>query len=236
MLPRSTTCCNSFDNGHEYRRSDCELNQVPSDKPAGVKVVKLEHNLISDITGAFSERSFYTELYLRHNEFTGLTRGMFDGFVSLKKLHLGNNSISDIKDGSFRSLEECVWLWLFDNSLTKIRVTMLEGLSSLEMLYLGKNQIHYIESGSFSHMHLRELRLNNNQLTIPLTKCNLVNSLDTPNGIMLTLNNNPNLRCDNRMCWMKEAGNQIKWGRPGRPHCWEDLNCDTSGKYVTIVT
>ena len=238
LLPRGATCCGSVSNGYEYRRVDCELTQVPSSIPETVKVVNLSNNIIRDVAGSFSELSFCSELYLRHNEIRGLSQGMFDGLASLQKLHLGNNDISDIEDGSFRSLEQCTWLWLFDNELKGIRVGMFEGLKSLERLYLSKNQINRIETGSFSGMNLRELRLNKNQLVNPLAKQDLVNSLDTPNGLMLALHDNPNLRCDNRMCWMKEAGNKIKWRTKhfmGRPHCWNDVICDASGRFLFVT-
>ena len=192
MLPHGATYCRDEYTEYEYYKSDCALTQVPTDIPASIDEVYLDRNAISNIAvGAFSNLGSCTKLGLQVNKLTRLGPGMFDGLGSLKEFRLHNNFISDIESGSFRSLERCTRLWLYNNKLTQIRVGMFEGLSSLERLYLSHNQISQIEAGSFSRMRLRELRINDNQLTSPIAQRDLVNS----QGFILTLNNNP-LECD----------------------------------------
>uniref|UniRef100_A0A8C0WPD6 LRRCT domain-containing protein n=1 Tax=Castor canadensis TaxID=51338 RepID=A0A8C0WPD6_CASCN len=104
-------------------------------------------------------------------------------YFTLEMLHLGNNRIEILEEGSFMNLTRLQKLYLNGNHLTKLSRGMFLGLHSLEYLYLEYNVVKEILPGTFNSMpKLKVLYLNNNLLQvlpphifsgIPLTRVNL---------------------------------------------------------------
>ena len=168
---------------------------------------------------------------------------MFEGLLSLQKLSLSDNNITDIESGSFSPLTKCIQLWLKNNKLTQFRMGMFAGLDSLEALILTKHLIYDIEDGSFANLkQLRRLFVNENKLRF-LDK----NTFEIPFQTNLTLLIERNsLQCNWRMCWIKH-GEQERWitltlGTYVKPSClnypgihWNEidftLNCSLKGQF-----
>ncbi|KAM4859690.1 SLIT and NTRK-like protein 6 [Thomomys bottae] len=104
-------------------------------------------------------------------------------YFTLEMLHLGNNRIEDLEEGSFMNLTRLQKLYLNGNYLTKLNGGMFLGLPNLEYLYLEYNVIKEILPGTFNSLpKLKVLYLNNNLLQVlpphvfsgvPLTRINL---------------------------------------------------------------
>ncbi|XP_040846960.1 SLIT and NTRK-like protein 6 [Ochotona curzoniae] len=104
-------------------------------------------------------------------------------YFTLEMLHLGNNRIEVLEEGSFMNLTRLQKLYLNGNHLTKLNRGMFLGLQNLEYLYLEYNAVKEILPGTFNPMpKLKVLYLNNNLLQvlpprvfsgIPLTRVNL---------------------------------------------------------------
>ncbi|XP_046302859.1 SLIT and NTRK-like protein 6 isoform X2 [Marmota monax] len=104
-------------------------------------------------------------------------------YFTLEMLHLGNNRIEVLEEGSFMNLTRLQKLYLNGNHLTKLNRGMFLGLDSLEYLYLEYNAVKEILPGTFNPMpKLKVLYLNNNLLQVlplhifsgvPLTRVNL---------------------------------------------------------------
>ncbi|KAG3292859.1 SLIT and NTRK like family member 6, transcript variant X2 [Ictidomys tridecemlineatus] len=104
-------------------------------------------------------------------------------YFTLEMLHLGNNRIEVLEEGSFMNLTRLQKLYLNGNHLTKLNRGMFLGLDNLEYLYLEYNAVKEILPGTFNPMpKLKVLYLNNNLLQVlplhifsgvPLTRVNL---------------------------------------------------------------
>ena len=135
---------------NSYYKTNTGITEVPTDIPDRARDVYLTDNRIVTITtGAFSNLSLCTGLYLDHNEISEIRRGMFDGLVSLVKLSLTWNRIRQVEPGSFRSLTRCVTIMLIGNQLTEVNPGTWEGLESVEFLYLNYNRIKRLQTGAF---------------------------------------------------------------------------------------
>ncbi|KAL8189948.1 UNVERIFIED_CONTAM: SLIT and NTRK-like protein 6 [Gekko kuhli] len=107
-------------------------------------------------------------------------------YGSLEILHLGNNRLEILEEGSFLNLTKLQKLYLNGNHLTKLNRNLFLGLQRLEYLYLEYNAIKEISPGTFNPMpKLKVLCLNNNLLQtlpphifsgVPLTRLNLKNN------------------------------------------------------------
>ena len=95
-----------------------------------------------------------------------IARGAFKGLRGLDapvKLHLFDNKLTKINQGTFDGLGSLEELDLWDNKITKISSGAFDGLGSLETLHLDLNSITNIEPGTFSDLRsLKLLNLNNN--------------------------------------------------------------------------
>ena len=144
---------------------------------------------------------------------------MFKGLLSVQHLKLDNNGIYNIEGKSFSHLPQCSKLDLNVNKLTQIRADMFPGMFSLRELDLRQNQISHIEYGSFTQtVKLQHLYLSSNRLrTIEQDMF----FLPQQGEITLRIEDNP-LRCDSRLCWMKQ-GEDNGWitfpEERGKPDC-----------------
>ncbi|XP_043928858.1 SLIT and NTRK-like protein 6 [Protopterus annectens] len=176
------------------------------------------------------------KLLLNGNIIQTLTKSDLVEYGSLELLHLGNNRISSIQDGSFAVLNNLQKLYLNGNYLTRLSKNMFLGLHSLEYLYLEFNIIKEVMSGTFSAMpKLKVLYMSNNLLQtlpphiflgIPLARLNLKsnrflhiavsNVLDQLNSVVqLDLEDNPwDCTCDlvGLKQWVEKLSKKIHVG------------------------
>ncbi|XP_049634899.1 SLIT and NTRK-like protein 6 [Suncus etruscus] len=88
-------------------------------------------------------------------------------YFTLEMLHLGNNRIEVLEEGSFMNLTRLQKLYLNGNHLTKLNRDIFLGLQDLEYLYLEYNAVKEILPGTFDPMSkLKVLYLNNNLLQV----------------------------------------------------------------------
>ncbi|XP_054830038.1 SLIT and NTRK-like protein 6 [Eublepharis macularius] len=123
------------------------------------------------------------KLILLGNIIQTLLKSDLVDYGSLEMLHLGNNRIEILEEGSFQNLTKLQKLYLNGNHLTKLNRNLFWGLQRLEYLYLEYNAIKEILPGTFNPMpKLKVLYLNNNLLQtlpahifsgVPLTRLNL---------------------------------------------------------------
>ncbi|XP_029458919.1 SLIT and NTRK-like protein 6 [Rhinatrema bivittatum] len=123
------------------------------------------------------------KLFLAGNIIQMLLKSDLVEYESLEMLHLGNNRIEIIEEGSFLNFTRLQKLYLNGNHLTKLNGNLFLGLQLLEYLYLEYNVIKEILPGTFTNMpKLKVLYLNNNRLQtlpphiflgVPLARLNL---------------------------------------------------------------
>ncbi|KAJ8723221.1 hypothetical protein PYW08_003133 [Mythimna loreyi] len=126
----------------------------------------LNNNLLVNIDRkAFKNCSDLKELDLSSNQLLEVPDALWE-LSFLKTLDLGENQISDFKNGSFKNLNQLTGLRLIDNQIGNLSVGMFWDLPSLQVLNIAKNKIQSIERGTFSrNMQLEAIRLDGNFLS-----------------------------------------------------------------------
>ena len=159
-----------------------------------------------------------TFFYLSGNDISKIPSDVFANLNRCVELDLSNNNISQIEPGAFNGLKNLETLDLSNNKLNSLGNGTLSGLSSLTVLNLNGNLLVTLDSDTFEDLPRLPLKLN--------------------------LGNNPQLRCNNSLCWLKreaESGT-IEWFHDGRPECsfccpryfWLDLTCPGGNCYLLI--
>lgn len=126
----------------------------------------LNNNLIVSVDAkAFRNCSDLKELDLSSNALQEVPEALRE-LSFLKTLDLGENQISEFRNGSFRNLQQLTGLRLIDNNIGNLSKGMLWDLPSLQVLNLAKNKIQSIERGTFDrNTQLEAIRLDENFLT-----------------------------------------------------------------------
>lgn len=126
----------------------------------------LNNNLIVNIDSrAFHNCSDLKELDLSSNALQEVPDAVHE-LTFLKTLDLGENQISEFKNGSFKNLNQLTGLRLIDNNVGNLTKGMLWDLPSLQVLNLAKNKIQNIERGTFDrNTQIEAIRLDQNFLT-----------------------------------------------------------------------
>ncbi|CAH2266846.1 jg8907 [Pararge aegeria aegeria] len=126
----------------------------------------LNNNLLVSIDKkAFKNCSDLKELDLSSNQLLEVPDALWE-LSFLKTLDLGENQISDFKNGSFKNLNQLTGLRLIDNQIGNLSVGMFWDLPSLQVLNIAKNKIQSIERGTFTrNMQLEAIRLDGNFLS-----------------------------------------------------------------------
>ena len=225
-------CRDEYTEDGQFFRTESGLTEVPTDIPSGAKNVTLDWNNITTIRkNAFSEFSECTWLSVHGNDLNEIEAGAFSGLInlhkleltvnvlkeirpdmwmglmSLKELSLGLNDLEDLPPGAFVGLPNVVKLCLAMNYLEQIRGDMFEGLVALEDLYLLGNDIKTLEPGAFMNLqHLKALFLGWNHLETLEMKAFMdpTSPNKHPPEMILSLSGNP-MKCDENLCWLKEA-------------------------------
>ncbi|XP_022906827.1 toll-like receptor 7 [Onthophagus taurus] len=156
-------------NLHTLNLAENRLNTIGGSLFNGLFVLSkltLNNNLIVNVDSkAFQNCSDLKELDLSSNALQQVPDAIRE-LTFLKNLDLGENQISDFKNGTFKNLDQLTGLRLIDNNIGNLSKGMFWDLRSLQVLNLAKNKIQSIERGTFDTNTLIEaIRLDENFLT-----------------------------------------------------------------------
>lgn len=126
----------------------------------------LNNNLIVTIDSrAFKNCSDLKELDLSSNALLEVPEAVQE-LTFLKTLDLGENQISDFRNGTFKNLNQLTGLRLIDNVIGNLTRGMFWDLPNLQVLNLAKNKIQSIERGTFErNTQIEAIRLDANFLS-----------------------------------------------------------------------
>ncbi len=161
-----------------------------------------------------------TDVYFNTNSISLVPANYFKNLLSLDKIYLYLNDITDIDDTAFSQVPSVKVIDLSINKLSVIREMMFSGLPNLWAIYLYKNQIHTIETASFKD--------NIALITLSLAS----NSLETVSQSIFDPNNHPTnlkhfkiygnpLQCNSSLSWLKQV--DTTWITVKQPY---DTECE----------
>ncbi|XP_060524278.1 toll-like receptor 7 [Cylas formicarius] len=156
-------------NLHTLNLAENRLNTIGPQLFNGLYVLSkltLNNNLIVNIDArAFQNCSDLKELDLSSNALSQVPDAIHE-LAFLKTLDLGENQISEFRNGSFKNLNQLTGLRMIDNTIGNLTRGMLWDLPSLQVLNLAKNKIQNIERGTFErNTQIEAIRLDENFLT-----------------------------------------------------------------------
>lgn len=156
-------------NLHTLNLAENRLNTIGSFLFNGLFVLSkltVNNNLISQIdVNAFHNCSALKDLDLSSNALDHVPKAIQE-LTFLKSLDLGENQISDFRNGSFKNLNQLTGLRLIDNNIGNLTVGMFWDLPSLQVLNLAKNKIQGIERHTFQRNTVLEaIRLDQNYIS-----------------------------------------------------------------------
>lgn len=180
-------------NLHTLNLAENRLNTIGVQLFNGLFVLSkltVNNNLIVNIDPrAFQNCSALKELDLSSNALSEVPDAIKE-LTFLKTLDLGENQISDFRNGSFRNLNQLTGLRLIDNNIGNLSRGMFWDLTNLQVLNLAKNKIQSIERGTFErNTQIEAIRLDENFLT-------------DINGIFATLAS---------LLWLNLSENHLVW-------------------------
>ncbi|CAG9134958.1 hypothetical protein JYU34_017600 [Plutella xylostella] len=156
-------------NLHTLNLAENRLHTIDENLFNGLFVLSkltLNNNLLVNIDRkAFKNCSDLKELDLSSNQLLNVPEALWE-LSFLKTLDLGENQISDFRNGSFKNLNQLTGLRLIDNQIGNLSVGMFWDLPSLQVLNIAKNKIQSIERGTFArNAQLEAIRLDGNFLS-----------------------------------------------------------------------
>lgn len=156
-------------NLHTLNLAENRLHTIDENLFNGLFVLSkltLNNNLLVNIDRkAFKNCSDLKELDLSSNQLLEVPEALWE-LSFLKTLDIGENQISDFKNGSFKNLNQLTGLRLIDNQIGNLSVGMFWDLPNLQVLNIAKNKIQSIERGTFiRNNQLEAIRLDGNFLT-----------------------------------------------------------------------
>ncbi|XP_045449743.1 toll-like receptor 7 [Melitaea cinxia] len=156
-------------NLHTLNLAENRLHTIDENLFNGLYVLSkltLNNNLLVNIDRkAFKNCSDLKELDLSSNQLLEVPNALWE-LPLLKTLDLGENQISDFRNGSFKNLNQLTGLRLIDNQIGNLSVGMFWDLPNLQVLNIAKNKIQSIERGTFTrNTQLEAIRLDGNFLS-----------------------------------------------------------------------
>ncbi|KAG6454221.1 hypothetical protein O3G_MSEX008579 [Manduca sexta] len=156
-------------NLHTLNLAENRLHTIDENLFNGLFVLSkltLNNNLLVNIDRkAFKNCSDLKELDLSSNQLMEVPDALWE-LSFLKTLDLGENQISDFRNGSFKNLNQLTGLRLIDNQIGNLSVGMFWDLPSLQVLNIAKNKIQSIERETFKRNgQLEAIRLDGNFLS-----------------------------------------------------------------------
>lgn len=149
-------------------------------RTSGVKVGELSEGLLYKFPNLKS-------LNLENVELKRMSVDSFRSCNKMEKIQLGENSLTEIPDHSFRYCSQLKNLKLQNNRLTVLSDTAFTGLNNLNYLDLTSNNLTSIDKRTFKQMsNLMELKLSYNQ--IELIQFEAFNDLKNLRNLLFTNN------------------------------------------------
>lgn len=179
--------CNTL----SYFCQDAGLFQVPEGISHQARLLNLSGNQLHIENITFLSYQFLIELYISHNDISGIPKDVFssignlnvldlsfnqiytladrsfEGLRSLKKLNLVGNHLSLITDGAFKGLTSLPRLILKNMHITEISKGMLLGLNSVKVLDISGNKIRKLEANAFTPLKsVTNLNISYNEISL----------------------------------------------------------------------
>ena len=135
---------------------------------SGLVMLNLSRNAISShllSEDTFSGLSNLQVLDLSYNEISKIEANTFAGLSQLQVLHLQHNKVHTVKPNSFLQQAQLQMLVLSYNKIEKMSEESLAGLSKLNSLSLDNNKLRDVALLPTTSPILKDLAMNNNQLT-----------------------------------------------------------------------
>ena len=209
--------------------SHCSLSVLSPDSqiPAGIEVLDLSNNILSDITAdQFSNASHLYRLSLQNNRLKSLPQHFFRMIKNLTYLDMSGNLLTEttLHVAILEELTQLVWLDLSDNHVRKIQAPMLQGMVNLVELSSSNCSLERIENTAFlSLISLRKLKLDNNKLHV--LDSDLFKSLGQLTSLDLSGNNLTNFEVTKPLQSLTELylGANMLQSVPDFPEPWTSL-------------
>ncbi|MEQ2291471.1 Leucine-rich repeats and immunoglobulin-like domains protein 2, partial [Ameca splendens] len=164
--PAACSCPKGQDEVHIMDCNKKKLSAAPLDAPDGITQVTLNHNQLTLFPFLGNASSNITSLLLVHNRISELLMHQLQPYVSLETLDLTSNSISELRVGSFPSMQ-LKYLNLSNNRISLLEPGCFENISSsLLVLRLNRNRLVALPSKVFKLPHLQLLEMKRNKIKI----------------------------------------------------------------------
>uniref|UniRef100_A0A665TCK7 Ig-like domain-containing protein n=1 Tax=Echeneis naucrates TaxID=173247 RepID=A0A665TCK7_ECHNA len=164
--PAPCSCLKGPDEVHILDCNRKRLSTPPSDPPDGITQVTLNHNELTVVPFLGDVSSNITSLSLVHNRISELQMHQLHPYTSLEALDLTSNSISELKVGSFPSMQ-LKYLNLSNNKISVLEPGCFDNISSsLLVLKLNRNRLVVLPSKVFKLPQLQFLEMKRNKIKI----------------------------------------------------------------------
>ncbi|XP_057702379.1 leucine-rich repeats and immunoglobulin-like domains protein 2 [Corythoichthys intestinalis] len=148
---------------------DCNrkrLSTAPSDAPEGISQVSMNHNDLTRLPFLGGASANITSLSLIHNRIAELLLHQLLPYESLEMLDLTSNSLSELRVGTFPSME-LKYLNLSNNKISILEPGCFDNISSsLLVLKLNRNRLTALPSRVFKLPSLQFLEMKRNKIKI----------------------------------------------------------------------
>uniref|UniRef100_A0A3Q1C5R9 Ig-like domain-containing protein n=1 Tax=Amphiprion ocellaris TaxID=80972 RepID=A0A3Q1C5R9_AMPOC len=164
--PAACSCSKGQDEVYILDCNRRKLSVAQLDPPDGITQVTMNHNELTVLPFLGDVSSNITSLSLVHNRISELLMHQLQPYVSLETLDLTSNSISELKVGSFPSLQ-LKYLNLSNNKISVLEPGCFENISSsLLVLRLNRNRLAVLPSKVFKLPQLQFLEMKRNKIKI----------------------------------------------------------------------
>ncbi|XP_069547267.1 leucine-rich repeats and immunoglobulin-like domains protein 2 isoform X2 [Brachyistius frenatus] len=164
--PAACSCSRGLDEVHVLDCNRRRLSAAPLDPPDGITQVTMNHNELTVLPFLGDVSSNITSLSLVHNRISELLMHQLQPYVYLETLDLTSNSITELKIGSFPSMQ-LKYLNLSNNKISVLEPGCFENISSsLLMLRLNRNRLAVLPSKVFKLPQLQFLEMKRNKIKI----------------------------------------------------------------------
>ncbi|XP_053724937.1 leucine-rich repeats and immunoglobulin-like domains protein 2 [Synchiropus splendidus] len=164
--PAPCSCSVGPDGFHVLECSRKRLSTASMNPPEGITRVMMNHNELVAFPSLGDISTNITSLSLIHNRISELHGHQLQPFLSLETLDLTSNSITELKVGSFPSMQ-LKYLNLSNNKISVLEPGCFENISStLLVLKLNRNRLTGLPSKVFKLPHLQFLEIKRNKIKI----------------------------------------------------------------------
>ncbi|XP_029006143.1 leucine-rich repeats and immunoglobulin-like domains protein 2 [Betta splendens] len=159
--------CSCFEGQDGVHVMDCNrkrLSTAPFEPPDGISQVTMNHNELTALPFLGDVSSNITSLSLVHNRISELLMHQLHPYVALETLDLTSNFISELKVGSFPTMQ-LKYLNLSNNKISVLEPGCFENISSsLLVLKLNRNRLVMLPTKVFKLPSLQFLEMKRNKI------------------------------------------------------------------------